>query len=145
MARRGQASDGEGQKVKPSEVLQAISAAKLRSLLKDGRATQADIQEIAGTFGNAVKSAVENHHLHRKAFAHIRALDRMEPEKLADYMAHFEHMYEISGLRERAESAQRLPMGDDQTELEADEAEQERTGKGRGGPRLVQPNGEARD
>jgi hypothetical protein len=52
-------------------------------------------------------------------------LDRLSPEKLADFMEHFDHYFEASGLEERANSAQRLPMGDGAGEQEKTEGEED--------------------
>lgn len=94
----------KGERVKPSELREVISEKKLRSLLASARSAQKDIDEIAGGIGSEIKQAVEKSHLHRKAFAVIKTLDRMEPEKLADFLDNFEHYLEISGLNERAKS-----------------------------------------
>jgi len=108
----------------------AINQKKLRSLLSSARSARADISEIAGGMGEAIAKAVENDHLDRKAFNMVRALDKLEPDRLADVLENFEHYLDISGLNERAASAPRLPIGEgddgDHNESEADEKEQER-------------------
>lgn len=107
----------------------AINQKKLRSLLSSARSAQADITEIAGGMGEAIAKAVENDHLDRKAFNMVRALDKLEPDRLADVLENFEHYLDISGLNERAASAPRLPIGEedgDHNESEADEREQDR-------------------
>lgn len=103
------------------------SEKKLRALLKDGRACRNAVQEANGTFGQKVSNAVENDHLHKKAFGVIRMLDKMEAEKLAEFMDHFDHYYTVSGLEERANSAQRLSFGagEQAQEDEEDDDEQE--------------------
>lgn len=125
----------------------ATSGKKLKSLLASARSTQSDITELAGTLGEEIKTAIENNHLHRKAFNIVKGLDRMEPEKLRECWEHLEHYMEAAGLNERIASAPRLTMGeggDDPTELEADEAEQDKAAKRKGNVRAFpQPTGEA--
>jgi hypothetical protein len=87
-----------------------ITPNKLLSLMKSARSAQKDIQEIAGGLGSEIKTAVENHHLHRKAFSVVKAGDKMEPEKLAEFLAHLDFYLEASGLRKRAASAPRLEV-----------------------------------
>jgi hypothetical protein len=126
---------------KPSETRHAISAKKLKDLLKDARAAQQDIDAIAGTLGESIKKAVEKNYLHRKAFNVVKSADRMEPAKLRDFLDCLDHYLDISGLRERAASAPSLPMGgDDQNENEADELEQARAKRDKPFP---QPHGQA--
>ena len=95
-----------------SEVRAAISAPKLKSLLKAKRGAKTDTGEINGRVVQMIAEAVEKHHLHRKAFGAIVHLDRMEPEKIRDYLDCFEHYLDISGIGKRAESVERLPLGD---------------------------------
>lgn len=99
----------------------AISQKKLLTLIKGGRAAYKNMREIAGTFGEQVKEAIEHDHLHRKAFAMVRSLDRLEPEKLAETMEQFLFYYEISGLAERAKSAPKLTLVHD-ADAEAQQA-----------------------
>lgn len=102
----------EDNKVKPSEVRQAISQKKLRTLLASTRSAKQDINEITSTLGNEVKQAIENNHLHRRAFGIVRGLDRLEPEQLAETLDCLDHYLDISGLRDRAASAPRMEMGE---------------------------------
>lgn len=102
----------ESDEVKPSDVRRTISERKLRELLSDNRTAQADIDEISGTMGSAVKQAVEKHHLHRRAFNIVKSLDRMEPEKLAECLDYVDDYLEKSGLRDRAAKVTRLQFGD---------------------------------
>lgn len=88
------------------------SPATLKSLLKSGRALKENLDELTSAHSAEVREAVDKKHLHKKAFGVIKMLDRMTAEKLADFMEHFDHYFEASGLEERANSAQRLPMGD---------------------------------
>lgn len=126
MARKKKTETETKAPVQPSEVKQAINATKLKALLKAKRAAIKDTAEIAGTLGQAIARAVEKDHLHRKAFTVVSALDRMEPEKLADFLDHFEHYLEISGLNARAKQVQRLGFGKDEGAEEDDEGEDDR-------------------
>lgn len=96
-------------RVKPSEVSRQIGARKLRELIATACAASNDMREIAGSLGAEIKDAAENHHLHKKAFA----ADRMEPEKLAEFLDCLDYYLDVTGLRDRASKVQRLPMGDE--------------------------------
>lgn len=123
MAKKAKATKkSDGEAAKPSETLLAIPASKLKSLMKRKRSTVKDVAELTGTMAQAIADAVENDHLNRSAFAVICRLDRMEPEKLADWLDHFDHMLDASGLLDRAKQVQRLGLGD---EKEDDEDEDE--------------------
>jgi hypothetical protein len=107
MSKKGKAKDEAD-----TQGYQMITPTKLLSLMKSARTAQKDIQEIAGSLGSEIKTAVENNHLHRKAFAVVKAGDKMEPEKLAEFLAHLDFYLEASGLRMRAASAPRLEVED---------------------------------
>lgn len=98
---------------KPSEVKKMISGAKLKNLMAAKRSAKKDTAEISGQVGQMIRDAQENNHLHRKAFGTICQLDAMEPEKIRDYLDHFEYYLDVSGIKKRAEAAPRLPMGDE--------------------------------
>lgn len=100
-------------KKKSEPVYQLPPEKKLTSLLALGRRTYKQVQSLSGEFGQAVANAAEHHHVHRKAFAVIRQLDRMENEKLAEFKAHFDDYYVKAGLQEREDSVELLPMEDD--------------------------------
>jgi hypothetical protein len=101
---------------KPNEIhqqpgaSQQISERRLKGLLKDHRALKQDMGELSGTFGSAIKDAAENHYLNRRAFRITAALDKLEPEKLADTLDSLDFYLDASGLRERAASAPRMEM-----------------------------------
>lgn len=101
----------------------AISESKLKSLMKSSRQAKNDISEIAGALGSEIKAAVENNHLHRKAFGVIKMADRMEPEKLADFLDSLALYLDMSGLNERASKVQRMAFGPGETEESDDEDE----------------------
>ena len=98
----------EAEQAKPSEAEPQIGQKKLRSLLKAATDADKDQREIAGGINGRIADAVENDHLHKKAFSEIRKRARMTPEKLADYVDTLELYMDMSGLTERAKSAPRL-------------------------------------
>jgi len=98
------------------EIQKRISPTAIKKLLKDLRSRQDDIDNISGQMGQAVAKATEKVNLNRKMFGWIRQLDRMPPEKLAVNIDDFMHMLDISGLNERAASAQRLPIESQEAE-----------------------------
>lgn len=114
------ASDDGGEQVKASEVQKMISGPALKKLMSAKRSATQDVAEINGSLGSEIKEAVKNKRVHKKALAMIFALDRLEPEALSNLMDHFEYYYDVSGLKKRADSVQRLPMeeGDDDGEGE---------------------------
>lgn len=115
--------------VKPSEVRASIGAKKLKSLMSAARSSAKDMSAISGTLGQKIAAAVENDHLHRKAFSVVRQADKLEPEKLAEFLDCLEHYLDISGLNERASKVQSMSFGPG-GEAGEDEAEE---GEGRGG------------
>jgi hypothetical protein len=119
----------------PAGTREVTSQQKLRKLLSTYRSAQGDIDEITESLRTETSNAVEKHHLHRRAFNMIKALDKLSPEKLAEWSEHFEHYMEISGLNERIASAPSLALGNgaDESELDADEAEQQKALKRRNG------------
>lgn len=113
---KGDDSEAEAGETKGRVVHQparVISKTKLKSLLASARSTKADIDEIVGTHRAQIARAVEEDNLHKGAFAWIKRLDRLEPEKLAEWLDCFEHMLDISGIGDRAKQVQRLGLGDD--------------------------------
>lgn len=80
------------------------SAGKIKSLLSRGRGMQAQISSLTGELREEIKNAVEKHNLHKTAFAMVKRLDKMEPEALALCWDHLIHYWEVSGLKDRAES-----------------------------------------
>lgn len=98
---------------KDESKVKQISVNALQGLLKLARSTKNGVAELAGSLGAAIASAVENKHLHRKAFRSVIAEDRMEPAALADFYDAQDYYRDVLGLTERAKNAPRLPMEDD--------------------------------
>ena len=97
-------------------------AKRLETLLKLARSTRRDQQSLAGTYGEKIAKAVEDEHLHPKAFSAAVKEDRMEPAELADYYDALDYYRDVLGLNERAESAPKLDM-----ELKEEEADDKKS------------------
>jgi hypothetical protein len=118
MSKKGSGDKKEA--AKPSDVSQQIGQKKLRTLLRAANDAHKDQREIAGGLGQKIADAVENEHLHKKAFSTLRMADRMTPEKLADWWDTLQYYIDVSGLAERAASAPRLRLEPDAEEDDAD-------------------------
>lgn len=92
---------------------QLISKPKLKSLMNTVQKGKIDVAEINGTIGQEILSAIENKHLHRRAFNACKPLMRLEAEQLAEFKAHFDYYWEALGLEAKADSAPSLPLGED--------------------------------
>lgn len=125
MARRKKEdSEVEAQAGTPKEknggVIKLPSEGVLKKLISHARKAKSDTGEINGDFGAAVKAAVDNHGLHKKAFAICKSLDRLEPEVLSDTLAHLDDYLVKTGLRKRADSVMRMPLeGEDEPRARA--------------------------
>lgn len=93
-------------------VYQLTPGKTLKALLTTAKRIGKKVTELSGELGAAVANAVEHHHLHRYAFSIIKRCNTMEPEKLAEFKAHFDHYWIEAGLEERADSAPRMEMGE---------------------------------
>lgn len=115
----------------PTQEVAQTGERKLKQLLKTANESHKNMQEISGTLGQQIADAVENNHLHKKAFATLRSMDRMTPQKLADFWDTLQYYVDISGLGDRAASAPKLPMdaGDDEDDVD------DKTGKVRPFPK----------
>ena len=106
MAKTGH--DGTEQ-VLGSEV-EKMRPGKLKKLLKEQRAGQNDMDEIRGSMGSAIATAVEKDNLDKKMFGWLKQLDRMTPEKLAYHLPNLFYMIDASGIGDRAQQAQKLAL-----------------------------------
>lgn len=100
------------QAVTGKDVTGMITKSVLNDILITDRKAKKAQGEIAGELGSKIASAVERFGTNRKALGIIRTLNRMEPEKIADFLDHFDYMLDISGIEERAAAVQRLPTGE---------------------------------
>lgn len=106
----------------PTQEAVQIGATKLKNLLKAAMSAAQDSHEITSSLGGKIASAVENDHLHKKAFGTLRMMNKMTPERLSDYWDTLQFYVDISGLGERAASAPKL-------RLETGEAEDDEEGE----------------
>lgn len=102
-----------GVKDKTTPVYQLPSKGKINALLVGSRKHHKLASGISGDEGQAISNACEHDHLHKKAYAIIKACDRMTDEKLAEFKCHLDDYFVKSGLQERCDNVERLPMGDD--------------------------------
>ena len=109
------------EQVSGSEVEKMISASKLKKLLKEQRAGQNDMDEIRGSMGNAIATAVEKDNLDKKMFGWLKQLDRMTPEKLAYHLPNLFYMIDASGIGDRAQQAQKLALEQPDEDEDKDE------------------------
>lgn len=100
-----------------------ISGNKLKRLMADSRAVYKDVRALSGDLGQKIANAVEHDNLHKKAFAFVRMADRMEPEKLADFLDTIDYYRDISGLNERASKVIKMNLDDDGEGDEQDQGE----------------------
>lgn len=84
----------------------------LTGLLTKCRSNSKKVGTMNGELREEIAYAVDNKHLHAKAFRAVRAQDKMEPEELQDYFAHRDQYEEATGQRARAAAAPPLPMDD---------------------------------
>jgi hypothetical protein len=82
----------------------AINESKLKTLIKQITNHSGTISTATGEIGSLVAKAVEKDHLDKTAFGIFRKLHKMSDEKLATTLAHLDHMIEVGGLQERADS-----------------------------------------
>ena len=97
----------------PTQTALQIGVRKLKVLAGSARAAYRDSRKISGAIGEQIRNAVEHDHLHKQAFSAVMREDRMEPAELADFYAAQDFYRDELGLIERAKSAPRLPMGED--------------------------------
>ncbi len=127
MARRSSKGDSTTEAKKGATLVEAISERKLKQLLSASRSSTKDIASLTGTMREKIAYAQEHDHLHTGAYAWIKRLDRMEPDKLAAHMDHFEHMMEISGLNARRAQVLSMSFGaGEQTDADDEQAEEDR-------------------
>lgn len=109
---------------KPSEVEVLISERQLKTLLAQTRSTKKEIEALTGDLREKIANAVENQHLDKKAFATLRQLDRMEPEKLHGYWHTLLVYMDMSGLMKRIESVKPMEFSPPEADDEGEEGQQ---------------------
>lgn len=88
--------------VRPSEVLRMIGERDFTNLVRRCNALKKQNRSISGEMGELVKTAVENKHLDRVAFAMFRRLNDMAPEKLATTLSCLRYYIDVGKLDEIA-------------------------------------------
>lgn len=107
---------------KEKSVEKVVSKHLLLGLIKEANATKTKIGELSGSLGERVKTASENGHLHKAAFANVVKLSRMEELKRRDFLrqrAIYEEMAQEAGL-----------FGDEHAGDLVDEAEEDQSDEG---------------
>jgi len=94
----------------PLKGIPQIGEKKLKQLITTARRTYKETRKASGELGEAISAAIEHDHLHRKAFAFIKAADRMEPEALAEYWHTLQLYMDMAGLTERVDSVPALKL-----------------------------------
>lgn len=99
--------------------MKVIPAAKFKTLVRRLKSAESDKNEAVSAIGGVISAAVEKDHLDKRAFRLFRQLDRLEDNKLATTLAHFDYYRDIGGLDERAkaqgEMFKRPEAGDDES------------------------------
>lgn len=109
----------------------------LNNLLRQCKGHEKNIAEYVGSLREKIGNAKEKKHLHTGAFAVVRRLDKMEPEKVAEFLDHFNHYLDVSGIQQRADDAPALDLEGDAGAGDGGEQTEDETKTRRGGPRLV--------
>lgn len=119
MARKGKAAESAEQK--PSaQVSVLINEKQLNVLLRHCKSTATQTGELTGSLREKIGYAVDKQGLHKKAFAELRRLDKMEPEQLLEYETHRKAYMDMAGITARMDAVGTLgldgedaPNGDD--------------------------------
>jgi hypothetical protein len=96
-----------------AQPFRAISAQKLRRLIKDKQSTRRAISEQhSGPLGQRIKEAVSKDNLDRTIFNMVEQLDRLDDVTLSHKLATLYYYIDAAGLEERAQNAPQLELGD---------------------------------
>lgn len=90
-----------------------INQRQLKALLNATKSIANQTSELVGSLREKIAYAVEKQGLHKKAFAEVRKLDKMEPEQALEYETHRAAYMDMLGITEKINAAARLPMGDE--------------------------------
>lgn len=132
------AKNGKDEPETGTERAAQTSPSKIKALLTAAKTAYQDGRAAAGIIGKKIATAAEHDHLHVKAFATLRAMDRMEPEKAAEYWDVLQYYVDNSRVGEKIKSALRLALGDEREE-EDDKAPNVTPMRGRGGANATPP------
>lgn len=110
-------------KVKPSDTLVLISAQALKSLLKADDNLKGKIDELTGELREEIGNAVEKKHLHKKAYATLKAISRIKSnEELSNYWHTLLAYMDMAGVMARIDSVSELPLDGEEPEDEEETA-----------------------
>lgn len=98
-----------------------IGVAALNKLLSRDAAMKVEVDSIVGTMREQIANAVEKQHLHKRAFATLKSINRMSAEKAADYWDTLCAYVDMSCVGEKIKSVGHLPLGDRKDGAEIDE------------------------
>jgi hypothetical protein len=131
MAKKPRSHKRNGEEVAAEAARPSISRESLRRLLRMARESAEDVGALVEPVKEAVGDAVKNEFLNRWAFNVVKALDKLEPEVLADRLFFLDLYLEQAGLRGRAGKVMRLDLdgGEPHGEPGQAEAEAEDDGK----------------
>lgn len=128
---KGNKSDGV-QKMTPVK--------KLNELLKISNNVKSRMDEAKGELGGKIADAVENHNLHKGAFAQAAKLKRMDSVKLRSFLDNFDYYRDVLKLDDLAASQLPLEGGNESEEEENEgETENDEGGDGDGGGEKKMP------
>lgn len=100
-----------------------ISEKKLKALMRAKVNNKKEVAALTGAFREKIGNAVENDHLHPKAFNIATQLDAMSDEKLAECLDYLDHYLDAGGLRERAAKVLSMDFeGDEEGDDEDEES-----------------------
>lgn len=120
--------------VKPSETRKVINEKDFSTLAQRCRAYQSQVSESSGSMGELIKGAAETKSLHRGAFNLWRKLDKQEPNKIAEFLAHFDYYRSLMTTRGRQEIPSLDERAKEQNQMfartEAGQADEEETDEG---------------
>lgn len=94
----------------PSEVRKAVSAKTLKDLLRRSNERRDAIGEISGAQSEEVRAIIERYGTNRQALRLIMSLAGKKPEQLRNFIDDFDHLWDISGLKDKADSAPSLGL-----------------------------------
>lgn len=97
-----------------------ISASALKSLLKEDTRIKGDIDELVSELRGEIKVAVDKKGLDKKAYAMLKAISRMTPEKGSRVYHNFLAYMDLSGVLERIDAVQDLPLETEQKQRAAE-------------------------
>lgn len=121
------------EKVKPSETMKVTPGGTLKSLLSTCRGYKQNSDSVISKMREEIGYAVDKKGLHKGAFAELRKLDKMEPEKASEYWHTLNAYMESSGVMAKIEAVGRLPLGDDgEEDSEVAEAAADHEAEGNG-------------